>query len=70
MVIGNEENGYFIAFGKHRLTDIFHYIDSEPIELIELATDILEEKKWHIICNLALIMAQGAEEIKKIEEGT
>lgn len=40
-VIGNEENGYFIAMGKYRLT--------EPQKTIPLAIQLLEDRRWEII---------------------
>lgn len=45
-VIGNEEQGYFLAFGKFRLT--------EPRETIDEAKNMLYDKMWDIILKLVL----------------
>jgi hypothetical protein len=48
-VIGNEERGYFLAFGKYRIT--------QPKPTIEETEKQLQENMWPIICDVMTIIA-------------
>lgn len=47
-IIGNEERGYFLAFGKYKLTP--------DIKTEEDVIMYLEETSWYIIVNIIAIM--------------
>lgn len=75
-IIGDEKKSYFIAFGMHRITELFNvntfieentFID-ENTAILATAKKILQEQQWHIICTLALIMYQGAKDLEKLKE--
>lgn len=52
-VVGNEEIGYFIAFGKYKLTTNYN--------TIEEAQERIEKDQWTIIINLMIIIANQTE---------
>lgn len=55
--IGGEDHGFFIAFGKYRLTEP-EDINQERIQ--EWAKDTIERNKWNIILNLMTIFNEFA----------
>lgn len=51
-IVGTEETGYFVAFGKYRLT---------PTQATkEQAKQLLEYANWNIICNLLALFTDFA----------
>jgi hypothetical protein len=49
--IGNEDDGYFIAFGHHKVTETYKVENKQ-----ESFQNILEYEQWNIIPQLCLIM--------------
>lgn len=58
-IIGNKEMGYFLTFGKYRLT--------EPQETIVKVREILYNDMWNIVTNLCLCII-GDVDFKKIRD--
>lgn len=56
-VVGNEEIGYFIAFGKYKLTTNYN--------TIEEAQQRIEYDKWEIMINLIIIIVNQTELARK-----
>lgn len=58
-VIGNEEKGYFLAIGMHRLT--------EPKESQHEAIECLDKDFWNILTNVVIAMQRLVLEAEKKE---
>lgn len=59
-VIGNEEYGYFIAFGKYKLTESFNLYDYNVDNIHDIAVLYLNEHMWNIMTNLMTLFAEFA----------
>lgn len=58
-VVGNNENGYFIALGKYRLTEPFKPIETITHDtLASFGSNLLENKMWEIILNLLTLFQE------------
>ncbi|AXH76241.1 MAG: hypothetical protein [Microviridae sp.] len=61
-IIGNNEKGYFLAFGKYRLTDLF-----ETIEEVQMH---IASNHWEITAILIAVMIEITDNDKVAEEDT
>lgn len=53
-IIGNEEEGYFIAMGKYRISSLYSRNENETLQ--ELGQAILLQEMWTIITNCIVIL--------------
>lgn len=55
-IIGNEEKGYFISFGKYKLTEEIQSLHTQTLQ--EQFKSILHHQQWNIILNLLAVFTE------------
>lgn len=59
-IVGDEEKGYFLAFGRHRI--------SESLETEEEVKNLLKEKPWQIIADWMVVMYETIHRFAEIDK--